>query len=73
LDCKTADQGGSEAAAPFSPAGGTDLFLLFDKTGPVTGVAFANPGEHDAAVSGSFLETPDVWPLPSLFVGRGER
>ncbi len=54
---QTPGQGDSEAAVPLSPAGGTDLFLPFDNTpGYVTGVAFADPRQQAATVSGSFVD-----------------
>jgi hypothetical protein len=54
---QTPGHGDSEAAVPLSPASGTDLFLPFDNTpGLATGVAFADPGQQAATISGSFLD-----------------
>jgi sugar lactone lactonase YvrE len=54
---QTPGQADSEAAVPLSPAGGTDLFLPFDNTpGFATGVAFADPGQQAATVSGTFRD-----------------
>jgi hypothetical protein len=71
---QSSGQGDSEAAVPLSSAGGKEWYVPFDNTAAyVTSIAFANPGQQDAAVSAVIVTTQGPNDKPDELTGLKNR